>query len=260
MQIQLLHWGRDWGKVSRAGKKKLEYHAYCQLEICVHGKLVIYTPEQQFILHAGDMLFIPPGVGHQVIYPDGGNEFYSIKFECSNPPEITYSANCKFNSWSINSLRQCHDIHAKIAMPIDPDTREIVEGLLLLLIQKFTSKALAKPATEPDIFKKIRMATLRCGSSINVEDCAQMLDMNAAQLNYQFSKGLKEFGLSQKEYSVKKLIDQTLIHQIDRYLEFTDFSLETIALQMKFNNVYTFSRYYKRLTGIPPSEKRKSPC
>ncbi len=257
MKIQLLYWGRAWGTVSHSAKKKFECHAYCQLEVCVRGKLVIHTPGQKFVLHTGDMLFIPPGMGHQVFYPDSNNEFYSLKFECSNPPGITFSANSKFNLWSINSLRLCHDIHARIAMPIDPDTREIVEGLLLLMMQRFTCKALTKTPTAPEIFKKIREVTLRGGSSINVSDCAQALNMNAAQLNYLFSKGLKEFGLSKQEYSIKKLIDQTLIHQIDRYLEFTDFSLEAIALQMKFNNVYTFSRYYKRLTGFPPSEKRK---
>ena len=95
------------------------------------------------------------------------------------------------------------------------------------------------------------------GKAINVESCAENLNMSAAQLNYQFSKALKEHGVSPENYSVKKLIDQAILHQIDRYLDFTDFSLSMIAQQLKFNNVYTFSRYYKRLTGISPVKRRQ---
>ena len=110
---------------------------------------------------------------------------------------------------------------------------------------------------EPEIFKKIRDTVLIAGAAINVESCAERLNMSTQQLNYQFSKALKEYGLSPDEYSVKKIIDQAILYQIDRYLDFTDFSLSMIASQLKFNNVYTFSRYYKRLTGISPVKRRQ---
>ena len=80
--------------------------------------------------------------------------------------------------------------------------------------------------------------------------------MNTAQLNYQFSKTLKQHDLPHEQYSVKKIIDEALLYLINRYLDFTDFSLEAIASQMKFNNVYTFSRFYKRLSGISPGRRR----
>ena len=80
--------------------------------------------------------------------------------------------------------------------------------------------------------------------------------MSAAQLNYQFAKELKKFNLLPEEYSVKKIIDEALLYLINRYLIYTDFPLGTVSRQLKFNNVYTFSRFYKRLTGISPSSRR----
>ena len=258
MNIRLLHWGRSWEKLSRSGKWQFEYHPYCQLEVCVRGKLLVRLPDREYGLQANDMLLIPPGIGHNVAYPDGGNEFYSLKFEASQSPEnAIYAPASRFNAWCIRSFQQCHSAEAQFLLPIDPESREIVEGLLMLAMQRLRRKSQPSAATEPEIFKKIRVSTLTAGGCINVNECAARLKMNAAQLNYQFAKELKNFNLSADDYSVKKIIDEAVLYLIDRYLDFTEFSLGTIARQLRFNNVYTFSRYYKRLTGISPSERRK---
>ncbi len=259
MNIRLLHWGRSWEKLSRSGKWQFEYHPYCQLEVCVRGRLLVRLPDEEYILQANDMLLIPPGTGHSVAYPDGGNEFYSLKFEASQTPKNAFYASAsRFNVWCIKSFQQCHSAEAQFLLPIDPDSREIVEALLAAAMKRFLRNIQTETATEPEIFKKIRVSTLTAGGCINVNECAARLKMNAAQLNYQFAKELKAFNLSADDYSVKKIIDEAVLYLIDRYLDFTDFSLGTIARQLRFNNVYTFSRYYKRLTGISPSERRRN--
>ena len=259
MDIKLLYWGRSWGKLSKSGKRQFEYHPYCQLEICEAGHLLMTTDQGKFVLQAGDMLLLPPGTGHYVTYPDESNKFYSLKFEAAAAPaEPALILNCAFNLWCIKSLNFCHSEDARYAMPITNSNREIVEGVLELCMKRFCQASAQRRSHEPEIFKKIRDTVLTSGAAINVENCAERMDLNAAQLNYQFSKALKEYALSPEEFSVKKLIDQAILYQIDRYLEFTDFSLSTIAGQLKFNNVYTFSRYYKRLTGISPIQRRKT--
>ena len=257
MNIRLLHWGRSWENLSRSGKWQFEYHPYCQLEVCVRGKLIVRLPEQEFVLHAGDMLLIPPGTGHSVNYPESGNEFYSLKFEAASSPEKPFFAAAgKFNEWCLQSFRLCHSAEARFLLPIDPATREIVEGLLQLCMQHFVSKKDSVQPDMPPLFRKIRETVLIAGHSINVSECAKKMNMSAAQLNYQFAKELKKFNLLPEEYSVKKIIDEALLYLINRYLIYTDFPLGTVSRQLKFNNVYTFSRFYKRLTGISPSSRR----
>ena len=258
MDIELLYWGRSWGKLSSNGKRKFEYHPYCQLEICESGHLLMTTDHGKFVLRSGDMLLLPPGTGHYVTYPDENNKFYSLKFESSAATTTpTLILNCILSQWCINSLNFCHPADARYAMPITNSNREFVEGVLAVCMKHFCADEVKRQTGEPEIFKKIRDAVLISGKAINVESCAENLNMSAAQLNYQFSKALKEHGVSPENYSVKKLIDQAILHQIDRYLDFTDFSLSMIAQQLKFNNVYTFSRYYKRLTGISPVKRRQ---
>ena len=255
MNIRLLYWGRSWENFSRSRRIHFEYHPYCQLEICVRGSVIMHLADKDHVLHAGDMFLVPPGIAHQVMYPDR-NEFYSLKFECSNPPAApVHIENSKFTAWCIASFRQCHSSSARMQLPIDPETREIIEGLLMICMKKFLDTGTERSG-EPVLFKKIREAALRTGYCITVSDCAEILEMNTAQLNYQFSKTLKQHDLPHEQYSVKKIIDEALLYLINRYLDFTDFSLEAIASQMKFNNVYTFSRFYKRLSGISPGRRR----
>ncbi len=258
MNIELLYWGRSWGNLSKSGKRQFEYHPYCQLEICEAGHLLMTTDQGKFVLQAGDMLLLPPGTGHYVTYPDENNKFYSLKFEAAAAPdEPALLLNCDFNLWCIKSFNFCHSEDARYAMPITNNNREIVEGVLTLCMKRFMPERVQHRSHEPEIFKKIRDTVLFSGAAINVEDCAERLNMSTQQLNYQFSKALKEYDLSPDKYSVKKIIDQAILYQIDRYLDFTDFSLSMIASQLKFNNVYTFSRYYKRLTGISPVKRRQ---
>ena len=260
MDVKLLYWGRSWDQCSDHANAKVqfEYHAYCQLEVCVRGRILLILPEKEFVLHAGDMLLIPNGIGHLVRYPEAANEFYSLKFESSQAPDkAQFISKSKFTDWLIKTLRECHEPQARYFMPIDQNSRELVEGILLLSMKKFLRSNQPLPEQEPPLFRRIRQTVLSCGTCINVSECAQKLQMNAAQLNYQFSKELREYNLSMQEYSVKKIIDEALLYLINRHLDFTDFPLHIIARQMKFNNVYTFSRYYKRLTGAAPRNRRQ---
>ena len=257
MSVKLLYWGRSWSKLTRGGRRIFEHHPYYQLEVCVSGKIAVKMPDCEFMLYSGDMLLIPPGCGHCVVYPDTDNEFYSLKFEAAGfaVAAPVFSAGCRFNNWCIKSFGECHESEARHALPVDASSREIVEGLLLLSMNHLLSGRNVDKE-EPPIFRKIHQTALRGGVVMNVADCAAALNINVPQLNYQFRKELHEYNLDPADYSVKKIIDQALLYLIDRYLDFSDLSLSTIARQMRFNNVYTFSRYYKRLTGFSPKERR----
>ena len=257
MSVKLLYWGRSWGKVTRGSRRIFEQHPYCQLEVCVSGRIIVKMPDSEFALYAGDMLLIPPGTDHCVVYPSADNKFYSLKFEASEFTVDTplFAAGCRFNLWCISGFGECHAEDARHALPVDPSSREIVEGLLLLCMKHLMSGR-GENSEEPPIFRKIHQTALRYAGVMSVAECAAVLNMNVPQLNYRFRKELHEYNLDPAEYTVKKIIDQALLYLIDRYLDFSDLTLGTIARQMKFNNVYTFSRYYKRLTGVSPKERR----
>ena len=56
--------------------------------------------------------------------------------------------------------------------------------------------------------------------------------------------------------TLKEFADRELMKQIDRLLFYSDLTLGDIADQTMFNNIYTFSRFVKRLTGETPSHRR----
>ena len=106
MDVELLYWGRSWGKLtSDTSKRHFEYPPCCQLEICEAGHLLMTTERGKFVLQAGDILLLPPGTEHYVTYLDENNKFYSLKFEASTTPDTpTMFFNNTFTRWYINSF------------------------------------------------------------------------------------------------------------------------------------------------------------
>lgn len=59
-------------------------------------------------------------------------------------------------------------------------------------------------------------------------------------------------------YSAKEIIDTAVSSRLKYDLSYTDKSIQELADEYNFPSQSYFSRYYKRLTGLSPSEFRKS--
>ena len=258
MEVNILYWGRACNVFRPKGRRD-EIHPYAQLEICARGRIAVRGNDGTITLTAGDCLLIPPGIRHNCLYPCHDNEFYSLKFETSPLPE-QFSL-CKaddFTRWFLTSLRGCHQPEQQLAMPLNDSNREILTGITGMMLAHILHPAASRRTdAEPPVFTEIRDAVLSCGEYINVENCAELLGTDAEKLHYRFAKALKTFDLSPRDYSVKKLIDEAIVSQINQYLDFTELTISGIAEQMKFNNIYTFSRFYSRLEGYSPRERRR---
>jgi len=258
MKTHLLYWGRSWNELRRHASA-CETHSYAQLEICVRGRIAVRGNEEVIRLNAGDCLLIPPNLPHSCFYPEAEHEFYSLKFARSAlPNHLLLCRGNDFTRWFAAGLRCCHAPEQRLAMPLNDANREIIEGSTEMLLEHMM-RSVHAPETpaEPPVFAEIRNAVLCSGASINVESCAEAMGINAAQLNYRFAKERKAFHLSARDWSVKRVIDQAKIHQINQYLDYTELAISEIARQMQFNNIYTFSRFYRRLAGCSPRERRR---
>ncbi len=254
MKIHLLHWGRAWEEQSAAIRS--HSHPYCQFEICVSGTLCAAFPGRSVELKQGECILVPPMVEHRIGPVNTMFEFYSLKFISGKTPDKpVVLSQSRFTEWMLQSLRSCHAQHEKFLLPINSN-REVIEPLLQLVMERVLSKPQAKEKMQSELFGKIEdIAMSRC-ACINAKTCAEEMGMTPSHLNYLFSVELKKLSLSPAEWSVKKIIDRALLYQIERFLDYTDFPIMVIAEKMHFNNVYTFSRFYKRLSGIPPKARR----
>ena len=109
-------------------------------------------------------------------------------------------------------------------------------------------------APMPEILQKLSALIAEEGAKINIKTASEILNISSNQLKYRAGAALAEYAPGT---GVKEFIDQELLKNIDRLLFYSEHSLLRIAEQMKFNNIYTFSRFVRRLTGQSPSQRRK---
>ena len=252
----LLHWSYE----KHAVPDVIEHvHSYFQIELCVDGVIKFTSNSKKLRLTAGEWMLIPPGTRHGMVYEGKNLEYYSFKFEVENLPEkisrdLIYQKRNYLSSWIIDALSSQRPVDKYLYMPIN-ENRVVLESLLNSMLQNALSPIVTHPA-QPKLMRDIADLITEEGAKINVQSAAEKLHMNLSQLKYRYKLAVQE--LPQTEHlTLKEFIDHELMRQIDRFLFYSDLSLGEISNQTKFNNIYTFSRFVKRMTGQSPGQRQK---
>ena len=233
-------------------------HNYFQIEYCVNGAIRFTSGQQKMHLKAGEYMVIPPGTSHAISYEGKDLEYYSFKFEVENLPEkassqLILQRSCLLNTWISESLVHLRPPDQYLNMPIN-ENRVILEALLLNMLKQALTPFSADN-NRPQLLCDLAGLVAAHGAQVNVKSAAESMNINIPQLKYRY-KLLQEDQQSIKNVSLKRFIDSELIKIIDRLLFYSDLSLSEIAAQTRFNNIYTFSRFVARMTGLPPSARR----
>ena len=257
INCRLLHWSYEKHAVPEVPEHT---HSYYQIELCVNGTIKFKSSRNKRILHSSEWMLIPPGTPHSMIYEGRELEYYSFKFEVNNynialENELIFQKGNPLSHWVIDSLSKQRPPDKYLYMPIN-ENRAVLEALLLSMFQQALSPIAGKPAM-PKILRDISDMIAEEGARLNIQRAAERLQMNVAQLKYRCRSALQEYTLPDgRKMTLKEFADRELMKQIDRLLFYSDLTLSDIADQTMFNNIYTFSRFVKRLTGETPSHRR----
>ncbi|MBO5924597.1 MAG: AraC family ligand binding domain-containing protein [Lentisphaeria bacterium] len=257
INCHLLHWSYEKHSVPEVPE---HIHSYYQIELCVRGTIKFIKSRSNRHLHSGEWMLIPPGTPHSMIYEGRDLEYYSFKFEVNNydialKNELIFQAANTLSDWVIDSLSKQRPPDRYLYMPIN-ENRAVLEALLLSMFQQALSPIAAKPAM-PEILRNISDMISEEGAQVNIQRAAERLLLNTAQLKYRCRSALQEYAIATgRKMTLKEFFDRELMKQIDRFLFYSDLQLSDIAEQTMFNNIYTFSRFVKRLTGETPSHRR----
>lgn len=108
------------------------------------------------------------------------------------------------------------------------------------------------PDTNYDVWKKYRklfeIIKNSCSANITVNYLSFMLGVSPSTLTKNFKK---DTGETLKSYLTKKLIQYSKEH-----LLLSDLSIKEIAYELKFNDEFYFSHFFKKHVGISPKEYR----
>ncbi len=163
-----------------------------------------------------------------------GNEFEIISrvFGTLSLIRDTFEYEC-FEQSALNSIAILFQLYRHYFKNNSNNVRKLYESRKKTLFRKFVKEIIAS-------YNKSR----------EVLYYANELGVSAGYLN--------EVCNEVSNYSAKDIIDQAVSSRLKSELAYTDKSIQELADEYNFPSQSYFSRYYKRMTGLSPSEFRKS--
>jgi AraC-like DNA-binding protein len=251
VSLELLGYGVESGK-------RFDYwheHKYWQAEFSVSGRANMKFRDYTDVIAAGDILLVPPMVRHSFEYCDEIFTTWSLKFKVINFAAETEPRLLKADvvTRSITSLldavicqqfpKMSYDVAIEPMHPKYFSRISIIEHLLAGIISSAYDTR-ANDAFAPG--RRIRgMVAARRGGNVTVEEAAKKLGYTRGHLSFIFKQ---HCGISLKQF-----IDHERTETAKRLLEYSDMNIGGIAGTMGFSDIFSFSSFFKRQTGIPPS-------
>jgi AraC-like DNA-binding protein len=238
----------------KAGRDRYHSHSCWQLELPHCGKMKAIFEHGTLNVATGELLIIPPGFRHAFEYNSQTFSTWSLKF-------------------NLNGLTSNFPVRLLPAEPIFQQSRYFIEAALkgvdtkkqqvpsadfkqLVFIESIISALVAYVYVnnEKESFtfaNKVRsIIKARNGRVLTVAEAAKTLGYSRSHLSLLFKQ---EYGVP-----LKTFIDQERIETAKSLLAYTDMNVSETALAMGFNDVYYFSNFFKRLTGVSPLSYQKS--
>lgn len=257
--IELLYW--SIGPAVRNEKILFHQHDYCQLEVVVQGSRQCRLPARTTLdMQTGDAVFIPPGAIHGFAQATVKElKYLSFKFRI-DPTDIILPDTAVIikhdfmTDFLINNFQQLALNNINTAG--SPLYLELISSLLDVLIKHILHEH--RQNNEPELLKKMREHIFRHGAESSVNSTAEAFGMTLTQLRNAFRKAMEAQPADAVHYSRPAgFIAAELTKIAARHLQQSELEIGRIAELLKFNNIYTFSRFFKHNTGLSPQYYRK---
>lgn len=239
--LKLIYYSHD---VRKKGETPFHCHKFWQLEIILSDRISLKTDHEERILPPNSIVMIPPETNHQLRYLENDSEYISLKFEYfDGAPENRISIIPETDDNVL--LRDSLTKYLSGRNILTPGSTRVTEHLISAVLENNIS------SEEKDELFSIAedYVASHCFRQITVTDLAQATGCSVSLLNLRFRE--------KREISPKKFIDIERGKLIRSYLLYSTLSIAQIAEKMNFPDIYSFSRFCKRLNGSYPGELRK---
>lgn len=231
------------------GKVPMHSHPFWQLEIVTrHHVAYRLLAEENGILNAGDMLLIPPHREHEFIYEPPGATWITLKFERG-------TADGKQRESIIRKSLFTEKFTASLLAMITgtilkPYEKTFADGMLEALFTFIETEDADK--TEDASSRLIRTITdivkERNGKPVSVDEIAHELSYTRSHVSKLFKQLTGE--------SLKSFIDRIRLDKAKEMLRYSEFNISYITAELGFKDIFTFSRFFRRMTGMNPRQYR----
>jgi AraC family transcriptional activator of pobA len=247
--VRLLYWG--WG-INILTYLPAHKHSFWQLEIIDDGEIETRLDGETRLLRNNFIYVIPPGNEHDFKKPSlKTGKVLSLKFETDGFPETLKAAIIPANDFSRHICSSLKNLLRKNIKDrtLSEDKKIALEYLIRDILEYcFVHKKTVSLNDSPIVIELYRMLNAD-GKKVNVEYAAKKLKCSSSFLKRHIKK--------EKGIPAKVFIDRECLRLIKQHLIYSHFQLTQIAEMMNFPDIYAFSRFFKRMSGMSPSRYRR---
>ena len=258
--IDLLYWGHAQGV--DAEQIYMHRHDFCQLEFLLSGQRRCLSGKKECItINAGEAVFIPMGRQHAFqALKNNPCSYFSFKFQLpeyiEQPEHITKIPADFFTAFVSKNLKHIADLSETSQKYNISLTRTMLVTMLAGLLEYILNEE--QDNGKHEILQFMDNKIYQFGASINVEMIADGLNLTVPQLRYRFRKCMKTLPPGEKRYDKPAdFITEKIFNKAQEHLQNTNLSIGEISQMMKFNDIYSFSHFFKRNSGMSPLQYRK---
>ena len=226
------------------------YHEFWQVDFIYEGsgclQIIKKNAIAQYDFKAGSTIIIPPGIEHCFDYRNNRSSWMSVKF----------SANSKNNNVIVlTDEKMLEHAAAILTEGLSPRTMSrsaslsIVNAALSVVFNRFNLEIKEQRSHTSEFVRQVKeFVYSRQGGDVRVSDVGDFMQCTGKHAALRFN--------NETAVSLKKFLDETRADFAARLLLTSSKSLNELAKQLEFRDVYAFSRFFKRVTGKTLSEYR----
>ena len=238
--------------VSELGRVLYEWrkhsHIYWEIIVATYGNAKIISDLGDFEINMGDILIMPPEVEHYLISKNGYKDrcFYIDKLDISPAkPQLIKNEDMQF----IDHSKRLIEAYKKEQEGINASFYEKSKLFLRHIMNLLSEKENSSLPTRVRNYININFADCM----LSEETLAEHFEYNGNYLRRNFKKC---YGLTPMQY-----VAFVRLSQAKNLLQFAkSYSVGEISSQCGFSDQLYFSRFFKKHTGLSPTEYRNNDC
>ena len=253
-----------------------EKHDFWEMVYVDKGNVEIMRDEERIVLKQGEIVFHKPNEFHAIRAADSSPNFFVVSFVCDSPAMVYFE---KYHTMLDKTLKgfissiikesDCTYVIPKNDTQLKKLTKKenaliggeqliktYLEQLLIFLIRGITGRDVLGIFPTKESMESHIVVDIKKYISSNLEDSIRVCDI-CRRFGYSKSYISKIFreqtGETLSSYGIRKRIECARMLIREGNLNFAQ-----ISAKLNFDNPQYFSRVFKRVTGMTPSEFKRS--
>lgn len=256
---------------------KPHWHYYMELLYISKGTARIFSGNNEYVVHSGEMILFHPKIVHSIFSDDGNTLcFLGIKLDISR-----MNSSCSYAPKLRSIFRFAEKNSLTTVFSMEQTKKINALEIFNHCINEYTTQKYCYESIIHSELHKLLIEILRCwqekgfviGSEIYDEDgkydiynITEYIDENmnsnlrvtdiAEKCKMSYSHFAKKFYLVY-HISCKSYIEEMRIHKAKDFLMFTNFDITYISQECGFSDSSHMIKAFKKSTGLTPGEYRK---